>query len=114
MLVLAEVLYPLTGCLCPAHAAFVDVRRPRLHSQLERVPDDVPKPHSCALVGDASDCEVVVPALGRKFAADELAVVAEGLTEGHFAAAACFGLHAFASEIAAAVADGSLALGLEY
>ena len=107
---LVEVLYLLSGCLCPAHAVFVDVRRPRLHSQLGCVPDDVPKPHSCALVGDVSDYEVVVPAPGREFAADELAVVAEG----HFVAAVCFGLHAFASRIAAAVADGSHVLGPEH
>ena len=111
MIELAEVLYPLTRCLSPAHAVFVDVRRPRLHSQMERVPDDVPKPHSCALVGHVSDCEAVVPAPECEFAADEFVVVA---TEGHFVAAACFGLHAFASGIAAGVAGGSLALGQEH
>ena len=61
----------------------VDVRCPRPHSSFGCVLFDVPKPHSCALVGHVSDGEFVLPA-----AADGLAVVAEGLIEGHpFAAA---------------------------
>ena len=111
---LAEVLYPLNGRLCPAHAVVVDVRCPRLHLPFGCVPYDVPKPGSCALVGDVCDGEFVVPVPGLEVAADELAVVAECLNEGHPVAAAWFALHAFASNIAAAAADGSLVLGLEH
>ena len=62
---------------------FVDVRCPRPHSLLGCVLYDVPNPHSCALVGHVSDGEFILPAT-----ADELAVVAEGLIEGHPLAAA--------------------------
>ena len=78
----------------------VDVRCQRPHSLFGCVLHDVPKPHSCALVGHISDGGFVLPA-----AAVELAVVAEGLIEGHPLAAAWFALHAFASNVAAAVAD---------
>ena len=142
---LAEVLYPLTGRLCPAHAVLVDVRCPRPHSLFGCVLYDVPKPHSSALVENVSDGEFVLPAAADELAvvaeglterplaaadelavvaeglverplaaADELAVVAEGLIGGHPLAAAWFALHAFASNVAAAVADGRRALGLEH
>ena len=83
----------------------------RLRSLFGCVSYDAPKPHSCALVGDVSDGAFVVLVPELEVAADELAVVAEGLTEPHPVAAAWFALRAFASKIAAAAADGSRVLG---
>ena len=95
----------------------VDVRCPRPHSLFGCVVFDVPKPHSCAFVGHDSDGEFVLPAAADELTvvaeslikiavADELAVVAAGLIEGHPLAPVWLALHAFASNFAAAGADG--------